>query len=317
MNRSFFFVALFATVLFSKLLADCGLNRYDSVVVFDSYAWIQDYPMGYTSRHPQKSSFSDAYNMNMSAPTMYPRRVGNYVGINDTLEVGVRFVNADTIPLVIKDHSVEAWVEPYVYQIGEKIESSYPLAGPPSVKWRVRYWRMPDGTHARPDTLFSKKNYIMKLDVWDLPEGKYQLAIMGTDSVPNWFDVMPRSDFYHMLPAKSMADSINAWATIFERVMADGNLEDAKSWLELILSYNSLSTVGFYESAQYYWQNDDSASTVANFDATLDRLDNWDDPALPDTTDVSYDNMNLKWKHFMVSHVTQQREMYINCPELR
>ncbi len=315
--KSLSIVILFVAMQFRHANGDCGLNAYDTPPYFDSYAWLPDYPIGTVPRHPLMNKLSDAYVMNMSAPILYPGRFPFFIDLNDTIEVGVRFVNADTIPLVIMNTDVESWIVPLVYEIGDKIETSLSLAGPPSVKWRVRYWRMPNGDHVRPDTLFYKKDYIMKLDVWDVPEGKYQLAIMGTNSVPEWFDVMPSSDFYHMLPAQSLADSINAWATICERLIADEELAKAEAWVDTIFTYNTKSTVGFYEQAELNWQNDDSAGTVDAFDQVLERLANWDDPALPDTTDMAYDGMNLKWKHFMIESVTQSREMYINCPEWR
>ncbi|MCB9357543.1 MAG: hypothetical protein H6505_03130 [Calditrichaeota bacterium] len=248
---------------------------------------------------------------------MYPASYPSITTLNDTIEVHVRFVNADSTPLDITKLNVESWVEPRVFEIGDNIELANALAAPPSVKWRVRYWQMPNGVHQRPDTLLYKKDYIMKLDVWDVPEGKYQLAIVGTDSVPSWFDVMPSSDFYHMLPAKSLADSLNAWATIFERVMNDGDPGAAEPWLDSLFAHNSHSTVGYFEQAMYYWAKDDSAGVVSSFDSVLARLDLWDDPALPDTTDKSFNSLNLQWKHFMQDLTNRKLEIYINCPEWR
>lgn len=301
----------------STAQADCGLNEYDVVNVFDVYARFPQYPVGFNPRHPLKDTFADSYIMNFPASIMYPSGLPFYPDLNDTIEAGIRFVNADTIPLVIKDLNVEAWIEPRVFKIGDNVEKATSLASPPSVKWRVRYWRMPNGVHTRPDTLFYKQDYIMKIDVWDVPEGKYQLAILGTDSVPSWFDVMPSSDFYHMLPANSLADSINAWATIFERVMADGDPSNALPWLDSIFTHNSKSAVGYFEQAMYHWEKNDSASVVEAFDAVLSRLESWDDPALPDTTDLSFNSMNLQWKHYMFETTTRKREIYINCPEWR
>lgn len=165
--------------------------------------------------------------------------------------------------------------------------------------------------------MLSGKSYIMKLDVWNVPEGKHQLAILGTDSVPSWFDLMPSSDFYHLLPTHDLADSINAWSTLTERMMGDGNLEAAKGWLEVIFTHNPKSLVGFYQQAKYNWADGDSALTVASFDSVLMRIEKWDDPALLDTTSPLYDFMNVKWKHYMYDVATREREMYINCPELR
>lgn len=301
----------------SSTSGPCDLVIDDETQTFDFTAWAPEYPLGFAPRHPQKKTFAQGIVQIWPNDILYPGKLGVCRSLNDTLNVAVRFVNADTLPLVITNTNVEGWVVPMVYEIGDQIETSLSLAGPPSVKWWVRYWRMPNGVHARPDTLFPGKDYIMQLDVWDVPEGKYQLAIMGTDSVPSWFDVIPSSDFYHMLSANSLADSINAWATIFERAMADGNLEEAKELLEVIFTHNELSTVGYYERAKFYWKDNDSTETVASFDSVLTRLDKWDDPALPDTTDKSFDSMNLKWKHFMQQSVAQEREMYINCPELR
>lgn len=314
-------IVLVLVILLDHLTAYCDFPcrpAFDrGLPIYGLSDWVPDYPLGFTRFRQLKYTFSDAFVKNICSDVLYPKRSPYFPDLSDTIEVDVRFVNADTVPLVIKDVNVESWVVPLVFEIGDQIETSTSLAGPPSVKWRVRYWWRSNGIETRPDTIHARGEWYMKLDVWDVPEGKYQLAIMGTDSVPEWFDVMPRSDFYHMLPAKNLADSINAWATIFERVMADGNPDGAKVWLDSIMTYNPLSTVGFYETAKYYWENDDSAGTVENFDAVLLRLADWDDPALPDTTDLSFDRMNLKWKHFMMESVTQEREMYINCPELR
>ncbi|MBK6909630.1 MAG: hypothetical protein IPH10_01640 [bacterium] len=239
------------------------------------------------------------------------------VGLNDSIEVRARVVNASSSPLVITSLNIESWFRCAVFEIGDKIETSIPLASAPFVNWRVRRWQDIEGELGRPDTIKADQEYMMILDVWDVPEGKYQLGILGTDSVPSWFDVMPSSGFYHLLPAQDLADSINAWATIAERVMADGNPGGAAQWLDSIFTHDSKSLVGYYQQAKYCWAKEDSVNTVASFDSVLQRIKNWDDPALPDTTDPIYDNIYLKWKHFMHDLTTREREIYINCPELR
>lgn len=309
----FLLSAMFVTVA----MPDCGLNSDDVITIFDTYAWLPEYPEGTSSRHPRSNKFCHAFISNTPGASSYPAHLDIFPNLNDTIEVFVRLVNADDQPWKVSDVNLESWVQARVFEIGDNVLSATALATAPSVKWRVRYWHLPNSQHERPDTLWTRQDYLMVLDVWNVPEGKYQLGILGTDSVPSWFDVMPSSDFYHLLPAQDLADSINAWATIAERVMADGTPGAAAAWLDSIFTHNNKSLVGYYQQAKYFWAKEDSANTVASFDSVLQRIKNWDDPALPDTTSPLYDNISLKWKHFMYDVATREREIYINCPELR
>ena len=122
------------------------------------------------------------------------------------------------------------------------------------------------------------------MNVWNLPQGRFQICLEPTDKVPPDFPVMGGGLTYEFYPPRSAADSINAYWGCFKRAMWDKDYSAAEGWVDAMLTINPTSVPGHWYKAFRALQVHDTATAKQALDDALKYLSEGGDPALPDST---------------------------------
>jgi hypothetical protein len=225
----------------------------------------------------------------------YPMRWAIFAGINDTVQFWVSLFNKTEKSYDVSDKDCEHWYVPKLYPLGAIGPGATPLDESDKLSYRIRGWFT--GLYVRawfagfylterqkelvPDP-FGYSGLVM--DIWNLPQGRFQICLEPTDKVPADFAALPGGLTYEFYPPRSVADSVNAYEGCFWRAIHDKDYDAAKRWVDAMLTINPTSVPGHWFKAFRALEVHDTATAKQALDDALKYLDNRNDPALPDST---------------------------------
>lgn len=234
----------------------------------------------------------------------YPLHRAFVAGVNDTFQVGIELYN----PSRESDYKLtglhcEDWFAPRIYHENASA-SSIPWRGSSEIGYRIRGWF--DGIHIVPDLdrIPPRNSRSMVMDVWNFPEGRFQLCIQPTEYVPKDVEVSPYGCVLAFYPAQSLADSTNGYAACFNRAFMDSNFPAANEWADAILHINPTSVPGWSLKAEYYLlAQQDTLEAKKAYDNAIEYLEKRQDPALPDSTKrplTEIEKTYLAWTQYIL-----------------
>ena len=138
------------------------------------------------------------------------------------------------------------------------------------------------------------------MDIWNLPEGRFQICLEPTDKVPADFIAVPTGLTYEFYPPQSLADSLNAYAGCFSRIRRDHDFLGAKAWVDRMLVLNPTSVPGWWFKTVNALDLKDTTEAKSALTKAMNYLDNMSDPALPDSTQrplMEGEKTYLDWMH--------------------
>ena len=223
----------------------------------------------------------------------YPYHYSLISGINDTLDALITFENT-TGPYSfvwpdydLKDKKIEQWFAPQVYMdFAKGRSSSVLLIESTQLGYRLRGWS--DGWRPLPPfDILRKDDYervYIKLDIWNLPQGRFQVCILPTDKISK--DLQPHVNgcMVEFYPARNLADSCNGYEGCYWRATYDSNFTAAKEWASQILHINPKSVPGWWLMADNALNRQDTSEAKAAYDNAIEYLNRGEDPAMPDST---------------------------------
>jgi hypothetical protein len=216
----------------------------------------------------------------------YPYHYALMSGINDTLDALIYFTN----PPEFKDYDFTGkklgeWFAPEIHTLGVPNRTLPPYRDSTQIGYRMRGWS--NGWHRVPDIseLGSYKygQYCIKLDIWNLPEGHYQLCIVPTDKIPAEFQPLISGTDYEFYPARNLADSCNGYEGCYWRAEEDSDFSAAKSWANAIININPKSVPGWWLLADNALDLGDTSEAISDYDNAIAYLSAGEDPAMPDS----------------------------------
>lgn len=287
--------------------ADGELDR----LFYSSRQWVeysQDAPgCRWYQPYPDTSIYNHVYFSGDLPGIGYPYHKSLIKGVNDTLEVSINFVNNQPNKAYSLDgKDVAEWFAPRVLQLFV-VDADGPVFRDASqLGYRLRGWYSRIGPTPPPNEIpVASIDYIAQFDIWDLPEGRYQICFAPTDSVPADFYGISGGYVFEFYQAQSVSDTINAYEACFLRAMKDTNFTAAELWTDSILALDENSVVGLTLRARSSLAQGDTSDAINSYDKAIDRLENNTDPLLPDSTarPLSGAEQNyLKWLHVMLNH---------------
>ncbi len=216
----------------------------------------------------------------------YPLHTCLVSGINDTLNAGITLYNGTSKDYVIKGTKYEFWFAPQIYQLFVAATGGLPFRDSTEIGYRFRYW-----SHGRiriPTidalTVEESGRSSLKIDIWNLPEGRFQICLQPTDKVPSDFNAKADGYVFDYHAAQNLADSCNAYEACFWRADEDSNFSAAKDWAGKITGINPASVPGWWLTAYNALQLQDTTAAKSAFDKAIDYLNKGADPAMPDST---------------------------------
>ena len=233
----------------------------------------------------------------------YPLHTALLVGLNDTLQAMTVLYNKTDKGLDLKGNRFEEWFAPEVYQVYVTSPGGSTFRDASELGFRVRgcygsIW----GPRKRdcPDTLYYENagSWYITMDIWNLPEGKFQLCLLPTATVPSEFIANPWGTVFDCHKPRDLADSCNAYEVCYWRADDDSNFDASKKWVEDILLINPTSVPGWWLSAHRSLQTQDTAEAKLAFDNAIKYLNEGDDPAMPDSTQrplMEIEKIYIQW----------------------
>jgi hypothetical protein len=237
--------------------------------------------------------------------------------MTDTFRIDIRIFPPHAKEYVITGSNPESWFEPVVFEVEQDIYNENPYIEADQLGYHIIGWRHRQTPMQKPDTIKPYKTTSMMMEVWDVPEGIYRLVVQPTDSIPKDFAGRRSGQAYFYWQPTTITDSINAWNDLFWRALEDSNLIVAKQWLDSIQTYNSKSAPGYALAARLAVATDDSASVVAAYDNAISSLTDFDDPAIPDTSDPYDRYLYKRWYEHYLKQYEKHRDRYMNYPDER
>lgn len=218
-------------------------------------------------------------------PTVgYPHHYILIKGVNDTLQATISFNNWKEKDYVVTGLDYENWFAPVVYPLSADT-GSIPFRDSQELGYRIRGWY--GGWRKLPtlDTIPARSDrYKLMMDIWDLPEGRFQLCVIPTGKIPAGMGGMSNGAVFQFYPAQSLADSSNGYEGNFWRALLDGDYPAASIWADKILSINPASVPGWWLKAAYAIHVQDTSAAITAFDNAITYFNSGADPAMPDST---------------------------------
>ena len=250
---------------------------------------------------PQSEPDSGFYNStdvgrDMVARFGYPYHYALISGINDTLDALIFFSNppAPEPDYDLTGKKVEQWFAPQAYSLISKDPYGPALRDSTQLHYRFRGWYnivnrmpLPPITKLRTDPVtdcYDYEYYSIKLDIWNLPEGKFQLCILPTDKIPSDLHPLIAGSMIEFYPARDLADSCNGYEGCYWRMKYDSNFSAAKDWVGKIIAINPTSVPGWWLRADNALDLHDTTLARAAYDSAITYLNSGKDPAMPDST---------------------------------
>lgn len=231
----------------------------------------------------------------------YPLRPATFIGINDTVQISIRFINPTDTVYSLVNQSVEAWWVPSVFHVDSNFKESEPEQSKTELGYRIRRWQQGDSLISRPKDLPSQSDDIeMIIDVWNMRSGFWHIAAMATDSIPREFCGQSALGLYEYLQPKDQRDSVNAWEAVFWRAIDDENLQGALTWAkDSVLSVHSTSVPGWRLLGYAYQAQGDSLAALSAYRKALALLQDGLDPWIPDSNLSTATETEVEWIRYM------------------
>ena len=216
----------------------------------------------------------------------YPYHYSLIRGINDTLHAGISIYNQTDKDYDLTGTKYEQWFAPQVYamEVGEPGGLAY--RDSTELGYRARGWYRYQKRTVPVSVLKAKESGStwLKLDIWDLPQGHFQICILPTDKVPG--NVIPQlnGEVFEFYPARDLADSCNGYEGCFWRAWEDNDVQGMEKWTDEILAINPTSVSGWWLKAHYFLSKQDTLSAKGAFDNAIAYINSGADPAMPDST---------------------------------
>jgi hypothetical protein len=215
----------------------------------------------------------------------YPMKWAIFSGLNDTLSFWINFYNTSDTICHLGDKDCEHWYVPRLYPLGA-IKPAVPLDESDRLGYRIRGWfvgmDMAEPQKEVPHLPSGGIGLIM--NIWNLPEGRFQVCLEPTDKVPSGFPAMGGGLTYELYPPRSVADSINGYWGCFWRAIWDKDYDAAERWVDAMLKINPTSVPAHSDKALLALQVHDTATAKQALDDALKLLADRADPALPDSS---------------------------------
>jgi hypothetical protein len=242
----------------------------------------------------------------------YPLVPSLVVGLNDTIQFVVTFVNNSNDPYPIDSEAAEGWWGPQVFALDSSIQLNEPTVDSTDLSYRVRNWTYRWKVTDRPDTIPAlNSRYRMVIDVWDLPEGNWRLELIANDSVPADFGALSSGARYEYYQPDDLRDSVNAWEACYWRMWDDGDTAGRKAWIDTMLFYHPKCIPAWRMRSAYYRDQGDSLEEVTSYDKALQYLNNGEDHAAPDSTQGELSWPEKRWLSETRDVMTQMRRRLI------
>ncbi len=234
---------------------------------------------------PDTGIYNDIY-VYGDIPTFgYPYHYSLIAGVNDTLHAAITLYNLRDKNYDLSGKDYEHWFAPQVYQMYVSSSGGPTFRDSTELGWRVRGWYSSLKRHPTQKALPARASwYNLKLDMWNLPEGHFQICILPTNKVPSDMTGLAGGDVFDFQPAHNLADSCNGYEGCFWRAEEDSDFTSMSKWIDKILQINPTSVPGWWLKAYYSWELRDSAATKDAYDKAIEFLNAAADPAMPDST---------------------------------
>lgn len=243
----------------------------------------------------------------------YPLRGALYRGVNDTIQIGISWMNRTDKPYSLVGKDVTTWFEPKVFRNDDRYWNGMPWRDTDSMGFRIRGWY---STYDRPmaaeDTLPAHLDgqWSIWMDIWKLTEGDWSICVLPTDKVAKGFSPRAGGDSYQMRTAQDLADSTNAYEACFWRCYYDMNYSGARTWASKITMFNPKSVPGWWLRAQASEALGDTTAAKAAYDSALVFLNTNQDPAMPDTLPGFDQYIRVEYRHWCDQMMSWARKQY-------
>ena len=216
----------------------------------------------------------------------YPMRWEIFSGLNDTVQFRINFYNTTDTVCDLADKDCEHWYVPRLYPFGAIGSGATPLDESDKLGYRIRGWfsgmDMVEPQKELPHLPSGGIGLIM--DIWNLPQGRFQICLEPTDKVPSGFAALTDGLSYELYPPQSLADSVNGYEGCFWRAIHDKDYDAAERWVDAMLTINPTSVPGCWFKTIRALEVHDTVTAKQALDDALKYLDNRNDPAMPDST---------------------------------
>ncbi|MCX6600508.1 MAG: hypothetical protein NT025_02990 [bacterium] len=236
---------------------------------------------------PDSGCFSFPIMLRGHLPGMgYPMRWAIFAGLNDTVAAWINFFNRTDKSYALSDKDCEHWYVPRLYLLEAIGPGAAPLAQSDSLGYRVRGWFVGNERGEPQSKLppLPDGGMGLMMDVWNLPQGRFQVCFEPTEKVPSDFRAMGGGLTYEFYPPRSLADSVNAYEGCFWRAIWDKDYDAAEKWVDAMLTINPTSVPGNWFKAFRALEVQDTATAKQALDDALKYLNDRSDPAMPDST---------------------------------
>jgi hypothetical protein len=222
----------------------------------------------------------------------YPYHYALIAGINDTLDALVTFYRVPVqTDFDLTGQKVEQWFAPQIYMnLAKGRDPTMLLMDSTQIGYRMRGWTngwepLPAPTKLHAESWGSDYgHYNIKLDIWKLPQGHFQLCLLPTDKIPGDFHPIIGGEIMEFYPARDLADSCNGYEGNFWRATYDSNFSAAANWVQKILTINPKAVPGHWLLARNSLDLQDTSAAKDAYDKAIDYLNTGADPAMPDST---------------------------------
>lgn len=222
------------------------------------------------------------------APSMlrYPRSSSLMMGICDTLEIKVQFINRTDSSIVLIGENPHEWFAPRLYKTTMNIVSDAPVIDSTKLSYSVQACVDSLDPFNPQDTILpGNQSHVIAYNVWGLPEGVWVLALGTTSKTPGYLNVLYDGGVFEYRSPEDGQDTVNAWLALAERQKRCRDYSGALSWIEKVITVYPQSVPGWWSKANLHMWHGDSLLTFQAYDSAFKFFNNLTDPLLPDTTE--------------------------------
>ncbi len=288
--RNRLFVKLLTCMLVIATAISCWADGDDDWIpsLYDPYEWvpIEQHPAcDPLDTPPDTGVFNQTYVLAAIPKFGYPYHYTLVAGINDTLSITISLSNFTEKEYDLTGKDYGQWFAPQVYQMHVTNSAGPAFRDSTQLGYRVRGWYSSQIRHPDQSKLPARASwYDIKLDVWNLPEGDFQMCVFPTDKIPSDFGARTSGGGFEFYPARDLADSCNGYEGLFWRTWEDSNFADAGKWVDEIMNINPKSVPGWWLKAHNALSLQDTSAAKDAFDSAIEFLNSASDPAMPDST---------------------------------
>jgi len=277
-------------------------NPYEPMACIGSATW------------PRYGAFNDIGFYDQYPIYGYPLRGSTFAGMNDTIQIQINWINYTDNDYVLSGKHPETWFVPRVFRMEDRSLTATPWRDSTDLKYRIRGWKLSrnGAPKSTPDKIPKRMDggWIMLMDVWNLPQGRFSLCVDTSKDVPDDFIGRTGGDNFEYFACHDLADSIDAYEAIFRRALADSNYYAAKQWIQKMLAADSASVPAWWLNATYYSYVGDTVEVKEAYDKALGYLTANADPAMPDSTKRPLLASERNYVEWCRQRITWERSLY-------